>query len=56
MVARIVELSFIIDLCDSIMATVRHFLNTHLIDVKSAHGEMVVTGPLLVVLVEDDTW
>ena len=56
MVARIVELSFIIDLCNSVMATVGHFLNTHLVDVESVHGEVVVTGSLNVVLIEDDTW
>ena len=38
------------------MATVRHFLNTHLVDVESVHGEVVVTGSLNVVLIEDDTW
>ena len=38
------------------MATVGHFLNTHLVDVESVHGEVVVTGSLNVVLIEDDTW
>ena len=55
MVAGVVNLAFIIGLSDAIMSAVGHFLHAHLGETETIHAEVVMTGTLDVVLIDNDT-
>ena len=55
MVAGIVNFAFIIGLSDTIMSTVGHFLHAHLGETETIQAEVVMTGTLDVVLIDNDT-